>query len=103
MREVAVKKETGCSLVTMTDGSQVFIAGDKSHPNTDLIYEKLRELQRKMRDPRYKPQALENYMATPHQGKLLDLCIFLRFNACRGCLLDAGHVFDKGSSSDLDD
>ncbi|KAK6918739.1 Pentatricopeptide repeat [Dillenia turbinata] len=56
MKEAAVKKETGCSWVTMKDGIHVFVAGDKSHPDTDLIYEKLRELQRKMRDAGYVPQ-----------------------------------------------
>ncbi|KAF5185884.1 Pentatricopeptide repeat-containing protein [Thalictrum thalictroides] len=34
LRKVAVKKEAGCSWVTMKDGVHVFAAGDKSHPNT---------------------------------------------------------------------
>lgn len=56
MREAAVKKEAGCSWVTMKDGVHVFVAGDKSHPDKDSIYEKLKELHIKMRDAGYVPQ-----------------------------------------------
>ncbi|XP_031264835.1 putative pentatricopeptide repeat-containing protein At5g09950 [Pistacia vera] len=38
------------------DGVHVFVAGDKSHPEKDLIYEKLMELNQKMRDAGYVPQ-----------------------------------------------
>ncbi|KAF5175204.1 Pentatricopeptide repeat [Thalictrum thalictroides] len=55
LRKVAVKKEAGCSWVTMKDGVHVFAAGDKSHPNTEEIYAKLRELNKKMRDAGYVP------------------------------------------------
>ncbi|CAK9175282.1 unnamed protein product [Ilex paraguariensis] len=56
MREAAVKKEAGCSWVTMKDSVHVFVAGDKSHPDNDAIYEKLGELHKKMRDAGYIPQ-----------------------------------------------
>ncbi|XP_031264712.1 putative pentatricopeptide repeat-containing protein At5g09950 [Pistacia vera] len=56
MKEAEVKKEAGCSWVTMKDGVHVFVAGDKSHPEKDLIYEKLMELNQKMRDAGYVPQ-----------------------------------------------
>ncbi|PSS06462.1 Pentatricopeptide repeat-containing protein [Actinidia chinensis var. chinensis] len=56
MREASAKKEAGCSWVTMKDGVHVFVAGDKSHRDSDAIYEKLRELNRKMRDLGYVPQ-----------------------------------------------
>ncbi|XP_058074821.1 putative pentatricopeptide repeat-containing protein At5g09950 [Magnolia sinica] len=56
MREVSVKKEAGCSWVTMKDGVHIFVAGDKSHPDTDEIYAKLRILNQKMRDAGYVPQ-----------------------------------------------
>ena len=56
MKEAAVKKEAGCSWVTMKDGVHVFVAGDKSHHEKDSIYEKLRELNRKMREEGYIPQ-----------------------------------------------
>lgn len=56
MRKAAVKKEAGCSWVTMKDGVHVFVAGDKSHPEKELIYEKVQELNRKMRDAGYVPE-----------------------------------------------
>ncbi|GAB4851923.1 Putative pentatricopeptide repeat-containing protein At5g09950 [Ancistrocladus abbreviatus] len=56
MRSAAVKKEAGCSWVTMKDGVHVFVAGDKLHPEKDAIYKKLAELQQKMRDAGYVPQ-----------------------------------------------
>ncbi|GKV18302.1 hypothetical protein SLEP1_g28703 [Rubroshorea leprosula] len=56
LRKAGVKKEAGSSWVTMKDGIHVFVAGDKSHPDKDLIYDKLKELNRKMRDAGYVPQ-----------------------------------------------
>ncbi|KAK1392459.1 putative pentatricopeptide repeat-containing protein [Heracleum sosnowskyi] len=56
MSKAAIKKEAGCSWVTMKDGVHVFVAGDKLHPDKDAIYEKLKELQTKMRDAGYVPQ-----------------------------------------------
>ncbi|KAI5340072.1 hypothetical protein L3X38_019346 [Prunus dulcis] len=56
MRKATAKKEAGCSWVTMKDGVHVFVAGDKSHPEKDLIYEKLKELNRKMREAGYVPE-----------------------------------------------
>ncbi|PRQ52495.1 putative tetratricopeptide-like helical domain, DYW domain-containing protein [Rosa chinensis] len=56
MRKAAVKKEAGCSWVTMKDGVHVFVAGDKLHPEKDLIYEKLKELNKKMRNAGYVPE-----------------------------------------------
>nr|DAD40095.1 TPA_asm: hypothetical protein HUJ06_014418 [Nelumbo nucifera] len=56
MREAAVKKEAGCSWVTIKDGVHVFVAGDKSHPDSEEIYAKLQELNSKMRNAGYVPQ-----------------------------------------------
>ncbi|KAL0560180.1 hypothetical protein IC582_000577 [Cucumis melo] len=56
MRKAFAKKEAGCSWVTMKDGVHVFVAGDKSHPEKDLIYEKLKELNAKMRVAGYIPE-----------------------------------------------
>lgn len=56
MKRVEVKKEAGCSWVTMKDGVHVFVAGDQRHPENSLIYEKLKELNRKMKDAGYVPQ-----------------------------------------------
>lgn len=56
MREASVKKEAGCSWVTMKDGVHVFVAGDNSHPDKDAIYKNLKDLNAKMRDLGYVPQ-----------------------------------------------
>ncbi|CAM0881546.1 unnamed protein product [Alopecurus aequalis] len=51
----AVKKEAGRSWVTLGDGVHTFIAGDRSHPNTKEIYEKLSVLIHKIRNAGYVP------------------------------------------------
>nr|GMD45197.1 putative pentatricopeptide repeat-containing protein At5g09950 [Ipomoea batatas] len=56
MREATARKEKGCSWVSMRDGIHVFVAGDKSHPDTDAIYENLRELHKTMKLVGYVPQ-----------------------------------------------
>lgn len=56
MGEAAVRKEVGCSWVTMKDGVHVFVSGDKSHPDKDAIYAKNKELHLKMKDAGYVPQ-----------------------------------------------
>ncbi|CAI0383515.1 unnamed protein product [Linum tenue] len=53
MRDALVKKEAGCSWVSMKDRVHVFVAGDKFHPEMDSIYEKLKELKGKMKDAGY--------------------------------------------------
>ncbi|KAI3753486.1 hypothetical protein L2E82_25540 [Cichorium intybus] len=53
MKQAEVKKEAGCSWVTMKDGVHVFVASDRSHPETDAIYQKLKELKGKMREMGY--------------------------------------------------
>ncbi|KAF6142975.1 hypothetical protein GIB67_014542 [Kingdonia uniflora] len=55
MKGAAVRKEAGSSWVTMKDGVHSFVAGDKSHPETDEIYAKLGELNQKMKDLGYVP------------------------------------------------
>ncbi|KAK1601643.1 hypothetical protein QYE76_026945 [Lolium multiflorum] len=49
----AEKKEAGRSWVTLGDGVHTFIAGDRSHPNTKEIYEKLSVLIQKIRSAGY--------------------------------------------------
>lgn len=56
MRKASVKKEAGCSWVTMKDGVHVFVAGDQTHPEKEKIYEKLKELTREIRDAGYVPE-----------------------------------------------
>ncbi|KAK4396316.1 putative pentatricopeptide repeat-containing protein [Sesamum angolense] len=56
MKAAAARKEAGCSWVTMKDGIHIFISGDKTHPDTDAIYEKLGELHGKIKAAGYVPQ-----------------------------------------------
>ncbi|RAL45212.1 hypothetical protein DM860_014622 [Cuscuta australis] len=56
MQEAEARKEKGCSWVSMKDGVHVFVAGDRSHPDTDAIYVNLRDLHRKMKAAGYVPQ-----------------------------------------------
>ncbi|KAI3695369.1 hypothetical protein L1987_78365 [Smallanthus sonchifolius] len=56
MKLAEVKKEAGCSWVSMKDGVHVFVASDKSHPEIDQIYEKVHELQGRMREMGYVPE-----------------------------------------------
>ncbi|CAO2165385.1 unnamed protein product [Urochloa humidicola] len=55
MRQATVKKEAGRSWVTLNDGVHTFIAGDRSHPNTREIYEKLNFLIQNIRSACYVP------------------------------------------------
>ncbi|WOK93063.1 hypothetical protein Cni_G01756 [Canna indica] len=57
IRTLSAKKEAGCSWVMSQDGLHVFVAGDRSHPNTKEIYAKLNFLIQKIRDLGYVPQA----------------------------------------------
>ncbi|XP_027332534.1 putative pentatricopeptide repeat-containing protein At5g09950 [Abrus precatorius] len=56
MRNAEVKKEAGCSWVTMKDGVHVFVAGDQTHPEKVKIYDMLKEIMNKMRDAGYVPE-----------------------------------------------
>ncbi|XP_023752125.1 putative pentatricopeptide repeat-containing protein At5g09950 [Lactuca sativa] len=53
MKVAEVKKEAGCSWVTMKDGVHAFVASDRSHPDTDAIYQKLKELKGRMKEMGY--------------------------------------------------
>lgn len=53
MKDVEVKKEVGYSWVIMKDGVYMFVVGDKLYLDVDMIYEKFKEFNRKMRDVGY--------------------------------------------------
>ncbi|XP_010542028.1 PREDICTED: putative pentatricopeptide repeat-containing protein At5g09950 [Tarenaya hassleriana] len=69
MKEAAVKKDAGFSWVTMKDGVHMFVSGDKSHPEIDLIYEKLKELGRRMREAGYVPETRYALYDLEHESK----------------------------------
>ncbi|KAJ0969526.1 hypothetical protein J5N97_022403 [Dioscorea zingiberensis] len=55
MRENGVKKEPGKSWIEVHNKAHEFVAGDCSHPQTNEIYSKLRELLRQMKAEGYIP------------------------------------------------
>ncbi|KVH90678.1 pentatricopeptide repeat-containing protein At2g27610 [Cynara cardunculus var. scolymus] len=55
MDERSVKKEAGYSWIEIKNKTYSFVAWDTSHPSSDLIYEKLKELSLRLRDAGYLP------------------------------------------------
>ncbi|XP_023519094.1 pentatricopeptide repeat-containing protein At2g27610 isoform X2 [Cucurbita pepo subsp. pepo] len=60
MDERKVKKEAGCSWIEVKNRIYSFLAGDVSHPFSDIVYAKLEELSIKLKDMGY--QADTNYV-----------------------------------------
>ncbi|KAG7019303.1 Pentatricopeptide repeat-containing protein, partial [Cucurbita argyrosperma subsp. argyrosperma] len=60
MDERKVKKEAGCSWIEVKNRIFSFLAGDVSHPFSDIVYAKLEELSIKLKDMGY--QADTNYV-----------------------------------------
>ncbi|XP_020590888.1 putative pentatricopeptide repeat-containing protein At5g09950 [Phalaenopsis equestris] len=56
LRGAQVKKEAGCSWVTLRDGVHVFRSGDRTHPDMEKIHDKLHFLKQKMKEIGYVPQ-----------------------------------------------
>ena len=55
-----VKKEAGYSWIEVKNKTYSFLAGDLSHPSSDLIYSKLEELSIRLKDAGYQPDT--NYV-----------------------------------------
>ncbi|XP_075489708.1 pentatricopeptide repeat-containing protein At2g27610-like [Primulina tabacum] len=55
-----VKKETGLSWIEVKNKTYAFMAGDVSHPLSDVIYMKLEELSIRLRDAGFQPDT--NYV-----------------------------------------
>lgn len=55
MKYRGVKKEPGCSWIEVRNKVHVFVVGDRSHPETEAIYQKLDELISQMREAGYVP------------------------------------------------
>ncbi|KAE8735033.1 Pentatricopeptide repeat-containing protein [Hibiscus syriacus] len=56
MREKRVQKFPGCSWIVVGQKTNLFIAGDKSHPKADEIEQILKDLVRSMREDGYDPE-----------------------------------------------
>eukprot|EP01018_Ginkgo_biloba_P001659 Gb_20197 [translate_table: standard] len=55
MKERRVKKKPGCSWIEVNKRMYAFLSGDRSHPQTQEIYEKLERLSREMKSVGYMP------------------------------------------------
>ncbi|GFP98713.1 putative pentatricopeptide repeat-containing protein at5g59200 chloroplastic [Phtheirospermum japonicum] len=56
LNEIGVQKEPGCSLIEVNNEVHEFLLGDIRHPRKKAIYEKLRELEGKLRLEGYCPK-----------------------------------------------
>ncbi|XP_015957479.1 pentatricopeptide repeat-containing protein At3g14730 [Arachis duranensis] len=55
MREQNVKKSPGCSWIELINGLHVFVTGDRTHPQTEIIYSGLNSLATVMHEYGYVP------------------------------------------------
>nr|XP_043628512.1 pentatricopeptide repeat-containing protein At5g48910-like [Erigeron canadensis] len=55
MRKTGVRKDPGCSLIEYKDEVHEFIVGDQSHPQTNEIYLKLREMKERLKSAGHVP------------------------------------------------
>ncbi|XP_010252916.1 PREDICTED: pentatricopeptide repeat-containing protein At2g27610-like [Nelumbo nucifera] len=55
MEEKGVKKDAGFSWIELKSEVHAFVSGDKSHPKTQVIYNELDKLVRKMKEEGYSP------------------------------------------------
>jgi len=55
MKNRGVKKIAGCSVIEIKNKLYAFVAGDRSHPQTDLIYSELERLMDRIRQEGYTP------------------------------------------------
>jgi pentatricopeptide repeat protein len=59
MNEDGYKKEPGFSSIEMDGSVHQFVAGDTSHPQSEVIYDKLDEVQQRLASAGYKPDLAE--------------------------------------------
>eukprot|EP01018_Ginkgo_biloba_P005740 Gb_18207 [translate_table: standard] len=57
MKDHRIKKPVGCSWIEVRNSVHVFVAGDRSHPLTEIIYATLEKLGRQMEDAGYKSKS----------------------------------------------
>lgn len=68
MTEKGIKKEPGCSSIEMDGFVHEFISGDTSHPQSEGIYEKMREVEEKLASVGYKPDSSQAPMVAGLEG-----------------------------------
>ncbi|KAL2936429.1 hypothetical protein RDABS01_011843 [Bienertia sinuspersici] len=75
VRQLAKKrrlsKTPGCTLIELGNTPYVFTCGDRSHPQTTAIYEKLEKLMAKMKEAGYQPETLTSLHDVEEEEKEL--------------------------------
>lgn len=69
LREQGLKKQAGCSFIELDKMVHRFLVGDKSHPQSEEIYVKLRELREKLRGMGYKADTSHVFYDVPEEVK----------------------------------
>lgn len=68
MSEKGIKKEPGCSSIEIDGLVHEFIAGDTSHPQSNEIYAKMREIEDKLASVGYRPDSSQAPMVAGVEG-----------------------------------
>eukprot|EP01018_Ginkgo_biloba_P001355 Gb_26130 [translate_table: standard] len=74
MKDRRVKKTPGCSWIEVNKQIHAFLVGDKSHPQTQMIYAKLETLSRQMKEAGYVPDTKFVLNDVKQQQKEQILC-----------------------------
>lgn len=74
MRERQVSKTPGCSFIDLGDTIHEFVAGDNSHPQHEMIYAKLDEINQELKVAGYKPDAGQVLLDVDEEDKETALC-----------------------------
>ncbi|KAL8136813.1 hypothetical protein V2J09_002814 [Rumex salicifolius] len=69
-----VKKEAGYSWIVLKNKTHAFLAGDRSHPLSNLIYSKLQELTTRLKDMGYRPDT--NFVLHDIEDELKEGMLF---------------------------
>eukprot|EP01018_Ginkgo_biloba_P026983 Gb_37624 [translate_table: standard] len=92
MKDRGVKKETGYSWIEIKNKVHAFIAGDRSHPQTEKIYAKLEQLTGQIRETGYAPDTNFVLHDVEKEQKELFLCYHSEKLAIAFGLISAPHL-----------
>lgn len=91
MMERGIKKTPGCSLMEMNGIVYEFVAGDKSHPQSKEIYEKLENMKQELINAGYSPDTSEVFLDVGEEDKETSLYWHSEKLAIAYALICSGH------------
>lgn len=91
MMERGIKKTPGCSLMEMNGIVYEFVAGDKSHPQSEEIYEKLENMKQELINAGYSPDTSEVFLDVGEEDKETSLYWHSEKLAIAYALICSGH------------